>query len=390
MSYEAAVKSLERARDAKTAGEDPIAAKKAAAQALSGRLSVAALVERYATVRVPSLKSGAAVVRMLQKNVAPAIGALAVADVTGDHIRRLLTAERERMAREAAALQRSRQEAGGRPPQPRTFITLNRIYAACGSLFTFAINESIITASPVPKLKKGGGILPSENPKGRVFTDAEIGAFWNELDRTGMDARTRNALKLVLLTGMRPGEILGLRRRDISLSATFVDRRGGIERTRGYGLVTLTDTKNAMPRIVPLSPQARAIMADALRSAGAAIDAYVFAAETESETPKPMEPQTLARAMFRRDDVFGGITPHRLRAMCAFLVERLGFGSAVARDVLGHIDGSVLRRSYSGFDGLPLRADALEAVGAEIERIAGQMTESTTVSAEIVPLKRKA
>ena len=329
MTYAEAVRSLHQAREIQSAGEDPIDAKRSAARALSGRLSVAALVERYALVRAPSLKSGAAVVRTLQKNVAPAIGPLAVADVAGDHIRRLLTAERERMARQAAALQKSRQEAGGRPPQPRTFITLNRIYAACGSLFTFAVNESIITTSPVPKLKKGGGILPSENPKGRVFTDAEIGAFWNKLDKTGMDARTRNALKLVLLTGMRPGEILDLRRRDVDLSATFVDRRGGIERTRGHGLVTLTDTKNAMPRIVPLSPQARAIMADALRGAGAANDAYVFAAETEGETPKPMEPQTLARAMFRRDDVFGGITPHRLRAMCAFLIERLGFGSAV-------------------------------------------------------------
>ena len=390
MTYEAAVKSLKEARQTQAAGEDPIEAKRASARALSGRLSVTSLVERYALVRAPSLKSGAAVVRTLQKNIKPAIGALAVADVTSDHIRRLLTSERERMARQAAALQKSRQETGGKPPKPRTFITLNRIYAACGSLFTFAVNESIITTSPVPKLKKGGGILPSENPKGRVFTDTEIGAFWNKLDKTGMDARTRNALKLVLLTGMRPGEILDLRRRDISLSATFVDRRGGIERTRGHGLVTLADTKNALPRIVPLSPQARAIMADALRGAGAAIDAYVFAAETGDETPKPMEPQTLARAMFRRDDVFGGITPHRLRAMCAFLIERLGFGSAAARDVLGHVDGSVLRKAYSGFDGLPLRADAIEALAVEVERIAGQNADIPVGSAEVVPLKRKA
>ena len=223
--------------------------------------------------------------------------------MTGDHIRRLLTAERERMARDDADLRKNGS------CKPRTFTLLNRIYAACGSLFTFAVDESIITDSPVPKLKKGGGLLPNENPKGRAFTDTEIGAFWNELDKTGMDARTRNALKLVLLTGMRPGEVLGLRRRDIDLSATFVDRRGGIERTRGYGLVTLTDTKNALPRIVPLSPQARAIMADALRGAGAASDAYVFPAETKGETPKPMEPQTLARAMCRRDDVFGGHHP---------------------------------------------------------------------------------
>ena len=85
-----------------------------------------------------------------------------------------------------------------------------------------------------------------------------------------MDARTRNALKLVLLTGMRPGEVLGLRRRDIDLSATFVDRRGGMERIAARAC-DVKSTKNALPRIVPLSPQARTIMADALRAQGGRI-----------------------------------------------------------------------------------------------------------------------
>jgi hypothetical protein len=44
----------------------------------------------------------------------------------------------------------------------------------------------------------------------------------------------------------------------------------------------------------------------------------------------------------------------------------------VARDVLGHVDGSVLRQHYSGYDGLPARLDALEALASEVERIAGQ------------------
>jgi integrase len=385
MTYDEALRSLGEARDAQAAGEDPIEAKKASARALSGRLTVTDLVERYAMVRAPSLKAGDEVVRLLRRHITPAIGALAVADVKGDHIRRLLAAERERLARDDAELRKN-------GLKPRTFTLLNRIHSACGSLLTFATDESVITDSPMPKLKKGGGLLPNENPKGRAFTDAEISACWNALDKTGMSARIRNALKLVLLTGMRPGEVLGLRRRDIDLSATFVDRRGGIESTRGQGLVivTLTSTKNALPRIMPLSPQARAVMADALRGVGAASGAYVFPVETKGETPKPMESPALAHAMSRRVDIFGDITPHRLRAMCAYVVERLGFGAAIARDVLGHIDGSVLRRAYSGFDGLPARLDALEALAVEIERIAGQKAETPAESAEIVPLKRKA
>ena len=232
--------------------------------------------------------------------------------------------------------------------------------------------EEAIAATPLPKLRRGGSLLPAENAKARAFSDEEIAGFWSRIDQTGMDIRTRTALKLVALTAMRPGEVLGLRRRDVDLSATFVDRRGGTERVRGNGLVTLRDTKNGLTRFIPLSPGGRALAAEALRSVSVGRDAFLFPANTADGKAKPMETQALARAMSRRRDLFGEeMTPHRLRAMAAFLVEKLGFGSAVARDVLGHIDGSVLRRNYSGFDGLPARLDALEAVAIEIERLSG-------------------
>ena len=385
IGYEEAVRRLREARRARLAGQDPIEARGAAQRALDGRMSVLDLIERYEAVRAPALKTGGETVRLLRRHVAPAIGAIAVADVTGDHIRRLLAAERERMARDDATLQK-------RGLKPRTFTLLSRIYAACGSLFGFAVAEEAIAATPLPKLRRGGSLLPAENAKARAFSDEEIACFWSRIDETGMDARTRTALKLVALTAMRPGEVLALRRRDVDLSATFVDRRGGGgERVRGNGLVTLRDTKNGLTRIIPLSPDARALAAAALRSAGQGRDAFLFPAKTADGAAKPMGTPALARAMSRRRDLFGeDMTPHRLRAMAAFLVEKLGFGSAVARDVLGHIDGSVLRRNYSGFDGLPARLDALEAVAIEIERLSGVVrnTAESATAAEVVPLKR--
>jgi integrase len=385
VGYEEAVRRLREARRTLSAGQDPIEARSASQRALEGRMSVSDLVERYEAVRSPALKSGGETMRLLRKHVAPVIGAIAVADVTGDQIRRLLAAERERLARDDAGLRK-------KGLKPRTFTLLSRIYAACGSLFSFAVAEEAIPATPLPRLKKGGSILPAENAKARSFDDGEITGFWSRIDETLMDARTRTALKLVALTAMRPGEVLGLRRRDVDLSATFVDRRGGGERVRGNGLLTLRDTKNGLTRVMPLSPAARALVADALRSADPDREAFLFPADTVDGTVKPMEPQALARAMSRRRDLFGvEMTPHRLRAMAAFLVEKLGFGSAVARDVLGHIDGSVLRRNYSGFDGLPARLDALEAVAIEIERLSGVApdTAASAPAAEVVLLKRK-
>jgi integrase len=373
MNYKQAVEAFRKAKEARARGEDPVEAKDASRRALAGRMSVSDLVRRYETVKAPALKSGSETLRLLRRHVEPAMGKVAVADVTGEHIRRLIAAERERLARDDRALR----EAGRKP---RTFVLVNRIFAACGSIFTFALDENLIALSPMPRMRRGSGMLPAENAKSRAFADEEIAAFWNRIDETGMDVRTRATLKLVLLTGMRPGEILSLRRRDVDLFATFVDRRGGAERVRGQGLIVLRFTKNGRERVTPLSEPARALIAAALNDTSPDRDAFVFPARTEAVEPKPMDGTTLSRAMMRRRSSFGfdkappnaQFTPHRLRAAAAFLIERLGFGSSVARDVLGHVDGSVLRQHYSGYDGLPARLDALEALAGEVEKIAGR------------------
>jgi hypothetical protein len=152
-------------------------------------MTVFGLVERYEAIKAPNLKMGRETMRLLRRHVEPAIGKLAVAEVTGDHIRRLIHAERERLARDDKALR----EAGRKP---RTFVLVNRIFAACGSIFTFALDENLIPLSPMPRMRRGSGMLPAENAKSRTFADEEIATFWNRIDETGMDARTRAALKL--------------------------------------------------------------------------------------------------------------------------------------------------------------------------------------------------
>jgi hypothetical protein len=169
IGYEEAVRRFREARRARSAGQDPIEAQSAAQRALDGRMRVSDLIERYGAVRSPALKSGGETMRLLRKHVAPAIGGVAVADVAGDHIRRLLAAERERLARDDAGLRK-------KGLKPRTFTLLSRIYAACGSLFSFAVAEEAIATTPLPRLKKGGSILPAENAKARSFNDGEITA----------------------------------------------------------------------------------------------------------------------------------------------------------------------------------------------------------------------
>jgi hypothetical protein len=58
--------------------------KDASRRALAGRKSVSDLIMRYETIRAPALKSGGETMRLLRRHVEPAIGRVAIADVTGD------------------------------------------------------------------------------------------------------------------------------------------------------------------------------------------------------------------------------------------------------------------------------------------------------------------
>ena len=117
---------------------------------------------------------------------------------------------------------------------------LSRIYAACGALFSFAVAEEAIAITPLPRLKKGGSLLPAENAKARSFEDGEITGFWSRIDETldgRPDPHTRSSSSRSPPCGLARFSACDGATSD--LSATFVDRRGGGERVRGSGLVTL-------------------------------------------------------------------------------------------------------------------------------------------------------
>jgi integrase len=75
----------------------------------------------------------------------------------------------------------------------------------------------------------------------RHLADAEIAAFWHAVERSGADEQTKIVLKLLLLTGQRPGEVRCTRIAELTL--------GGSE--PGW-VLPANRTKNGEPHYVPL------------------------------------------------------------------------------------------------------------------------------------------
>ncbi|MEO7846161.1 MAG: site-specific integrase [Nocardioides sp.] len=172
--------------------------------------------------------------------------------------------------------------------------------------------------------------------------------------RVGGKPRNRDLVDIVdfaLGTGARIGEVLAVTWRDIDLAgtpptvhigATLVEpRRGFVEE-----LLRQPTTKSRKERTLAL-PDAVVVMLTTRRRASQwrRLEDPVFASATGTFL-WPNNTRTRLRAALRGAPSLEGVTPHTLRRTVGTqLVQQRGID--VARDVLGHSDGSVTWRSYT-------------------------------------------
>lgn len=90
-------------------------------------------------------------------------------------------------------------------------VMANYCFAIIRKMFNFAMERDILQASPCVGVK-----LPAPNhARERTLSESEIKDFWNNLEQCAMSDEIRRALKLILVTAQRPGEVIGLRAEEI-------------------------------------------------------------------------------------------------------------------------------------------------------------------------------
>ena len=243
-----------------------------------------------------------------------------------------------------------------------------RLQAHLHRLFRWSVGRSIIELNPLADLPKPG----KEVKRDRVLERAEIAAVWKATDAVGLPFGA--IFRLLLLTGARREEIAALRWSEIAGDAI---RLAGAR------------TKNGEPHVIPLAPQAAALIAALPRIADSE---FVFT--TTGLTPV----SGWSRARRRLDAAAaeanaGAALPpwraHDLRRTVATHLQRppIGAGLQVIEAVLGHLSGS-----RAGIVGIYQRhtfdaekRTVLEAWAREIERLVSAPSEA----ANVVTLPRK-
>ena len=333
-------KTAKTIRAKATLGGDPHGEKVASRIGANLNHVAQAYVERYARKENKSWKQADALVRTY---ILPKLGHRKVRDIARRDIRAIFDAITE----------------SGRPP------LANQVLAAISAVLSWATEREIIEQNPAKGIKRN-----KVKARTRFLSNAEIRAVWPKFDDLGLLPTT--ALKIIMLTGQRPGEATRMRWEDVDLDKAMWTLPGEPEGTwRG--------TKNARTHEVPLSAPVIAL----LHELGPENIGPVF-----PSTRRGYHMAIPSVASVWKDLDIPFFRPHDLRATAASGMDALGIQKDHISRVLNHVEGGQTAK-YIRHDHLDQKRHALDIWANELVAIIGGRGK-TDQKAEVVQLHKGA
>jgi integrase len=215
----------------------------------------------------------------------------------------------------------------------------NRTQSTVRTLWGWAADRDHIPMNFLAGLRKVGG---KEKEKDRVLTADEIREFLIALvaPEVEVTATVQLALKGILLTAQRPGEVAGM------MLSELHDLAGAAP----HWIIPRIRTKNKKTEhTVPLSPAAVCLIQEALEVSKAYAkgknDRPVFASRFEGVTTLARHSLSQAVRRLVKDeknaDGFAKFTPHDLRRTAATLAQSMRIPRDHVKALLNHKDGDV-------------------------------------------------
>jgi integrase len=115
----------------------------------------------------------------------------------------------------------------------RAIRTIKLAFAVLHRCFDAAMEDGYLTANPTPKFKKlhlGEGERPADSAKRHALSAAQSSAL---LAACARDPELQLWVSVGMSTGLRPGEITALRKRDIDLKRGIIHVRGSAKKVYG-------------------------------------------------------------------------------------------------------------------------------------------------------------
>jgi integrase len=217
-----------------------------------------------------------------------------------------------------------------------------RVLQRIRAVFRYAVVHELLEANPMLDLKPGELLKPRQVTHRPALSDKDLPAFLSKVAAYEGEPTTIQALRLLMLTALRPGELRGLRWSEIDTDAAELRIPG--ERM-----------KMKAPHVVPLSLQALELI-EAMRPLTGHHD-LVF--PSPFYPGKPLSENTLNSALARMG--FKGIaTAHGMRALFSTVANECGHDPDVIERQLAHIERNSVRAAYHRSTYMEERAKLLQ------------------------------
>ncbi|WP_036281903.1 site-specific integrase [Methylocystis sp. ATCC 49242] len=244
----------------------------------------------------------------------------------------------------------------------------NRTHTVMSKVFNWAVDSGLLENSPMTRMKKRA----RETPKERVLSPGEIRVLWRALERSNIAPAVAAAMRFLLLTGQRPGEVT-----EIAL-AEIKDVDNG---ARARIELPAARMKGGRAHVVPLAPMALEIVRAQMRDMVEG-QAHLFPSTFASRGP--IARHSVSQAVRRivptltpdgpdREAVLSlkanPPTPHDFRRTVATGLAALGVLREDRMALLAHSYGDIHSMHYDKHDRFKEKRAALELWEAHIAEI---------------------
>ena len=237
-------------------------------------------------------------------------------------------------------------------------ILANQVLAAASAIFSWAVKQEIVAVNPCRGVERN-----ETKSRERVLSDSEIPKFWSAFDTAGLVRGS--ALKVVLLTGQRPGEVAKMRKEHVA---------DGWWTMPGEPVPAIgwPGTKNGETHRVWLPRAVQDIVAELTDDA---TTGFVFA----GARGRPIAGLSEAvRSICSELGVNDKVTPHDLRRTHGSTITGLGFGREAMNRVQNHKEGGIAD-VYDRHEYADENKRVMEAVAARILALAGVRAAASNV-----------
>lgn len=262
------------------------------------------------------------IIRLLERDIFPWIGASPVTDVTAPKLLETMRRVEHRGAVDTA----------------------HRALNICGQIFRYAVATGRAERDPSSDLR--GALPPVKGSHFAAVTDPKkIGGLLRAMDSYEGTLVVRGALRLAPLVFVRPGELRHAEWSDIDFDASEW---------------RYTVSKTHTQHIVPLSHQAVEILQEIQPLTGRG--RYVFPSARNSKGDRPMSDNAILSAMRRMGIEKDEMSGHGFRAMArTILDEVLGFRPDYIEHQLAHAVRDPNGRAYNRTAHLPERSKMMQS-----------------------------